>query len=218
MPSSEHAISAITVYCSSSPHLHEDYVRQAVTLGRAIAASGRELVYGGGARGLMGEVAKSARGAGGRVTGIITERLRAVELMDPDNHENIVVQTMRERKQILEARGEAFAILPGGVGTLEEFFEILVGRLLGEHDKPIVIVNAPDPADPGARYYDPLLRMFEHMIGSRFVNPGVRDLYEVCEDASEVVGILDALPAPASATPNRDMLLPSAPAPMERGG
>ena len=117
-------IRAVTVYCSSSPNLHEDYVREAATLGRSIAQSQRDVVYGGGARGLMGEVAKSARDAGGRVVGIITERLRAVEQMDPDNHENIVVPTMRERKKLLEARGDAFVVLPGGVGTLEEFFDL----------------------------------------------------------------------------------------------
>jgi hypothetical protein len=182
--------------------LHEAYVREANTLGGAIAASGRELVYGGGGCGLMGEVARTVRAGGGRVIGIITERLRALEQMDEDNHENIVVETMRERKKLMEARGDAFVILPGGVGTLEEFFEILVGRLLGEHDKPIVVVNSNDPDDEraqGGRYYDPLLGMFDHMIGSKFVDKSVRDIFEICDDASGVIPALDRLSVAAGA-------------------
>ncbi len=212
MSAPQHTARSVTVYCSSSPHLHADYVREAQILGRALAESGRELVYGGGTRGLMGEIAKSARDAGGRVAGIITERLCALEQLDLENHQISIVKTMRERKQMLEARGGAFVVLPGGVGTLEEFFEILVGRLLGEHDKPIVIVNTSDPDDPNANYYDPLLTMFEHMIASNFVNEGVRTLYEVCEHASEVVGVLDRLDAQTDRGPVRpEILTPGAP-------
>ncbi|MEC9372650.1 MAG: TIGR00730 family Rossman fold protein, partial [Planctomycetota bacterium] len=133
------SIRSVTVYCASSATIDPSYGMVAIELGRRIAESGRALVYGGGSVGLMGHIARSTREHGGRVIGVITERLRDAELLDPDNHENIVVPTMRERKSILESRGDAFIVLPGGVGTLEEFFEILVGRLLGEHNKPIFI-------------------------------------------------------------------------------
>ena len=109
---------SVTVYCSSSPRVDPSFVAVAREVGTLLGESGRELVYGGGSQGLMGEVARSCRDAGGRVVGIITERLRDAELLDDENHENIVVATMRERKRLLEDRGDAFLILPGGVGTL----------------------------------------------------------------------------------------------------
>lgn len=183
---------AVTVYCSSSNDLHHEYLDAAREVGAGLARSGRELVYGGGCVGLMGATAESCRAAGGRVVGIITERLRQAEQLDPANHENIVVSTMRERKALLESRGDAMLVLPGGLGTLEEFFEILVGRLLGEHSKPIIIVNSSDPDAPG-RYYDPLLAMFDHMIRSRFARPGVMGLFDVCDTAEEALARLDAL-------------------------
>lgn len=183
---------AVTVYCSSSNDLHHEYLDIARSVGAGLARSGRAMIYGGGCVGLMGVAADSCRRAGGRVVGIITERLRQAEQLDPANHENIVVTTMRERKALLESRGDAMLVLPGGLGTLEEFFEILVGRLLGEHAKPIVIVNSSDPDAPG-RYYDPLLAMFDHMIRSRFARPGVMNLFDVCDTAEEALARLDAL-------------------------
>lgn len=169
-----------------------------------IGSSGRQLVYGGGSQGLMGAVARSCRGSGGRVVGIITERLREAELFDPDNDENIIVQSMRERKTLLEQRGDGFLILPGGVGTLEEFFEILVGRLLGEHRKPIALVNPPDPMDAPMAFHDdsgqslggywaPLLGMFDHMVHNRFMKPGVRRLFAVHADSASAFRALEQM-------------------------
>ena len=97
-------------------------------------------MYGGGRVGLMGEIARAARIAGSRTVGIITTTLVDRELADPDCDELIVVETMRERKRLLAERGDGFVVLPGGIGTYEEFFEILVGRKLLEHDKPIACV------------------------------------------------------------------------------
>ncbi|GAB4547161.1 MAG: hypothetical protein Tsb0013_06680 [Phycisphaerales bacterium] len=185
-------IERVTVYCSSSSYLDEAYYDAARALGAAIAGSGRTLVYGGGKLGLMGALSQSWRDAGGRVEGVITDRLREAEQMDEANDENIVVATMRERKALMESRGDAFVILPGGLGTLEEFTEILVGRLVGEHDKPIVIVNTPEPGTAtGERgFYDPLLVLFEHMIAQRFAKPGMATLYDVVPDAH---GALEAI-------------------------
>ncbi|MBL0927741.1 MAG: TIGR00730 family Rossman fold protein [Phycisphaerales bacterium] len=204
-------IESVTVYCSSSTHVHADYLSAARQAGRLIAAAGRELVYGGGRVGLMGEVAVGARGAGGRVVGVITERLRTAEQLDPENHEIIVVATMRERKRIMEHRGRAFLVLPGGLGTMEEFFEILVGRLLGEHDKPIVLLNQPDPDDPGTGFFDPLLRMFDHMIGSRFVKPGVLGLFDVCRTPAEAGEALARHERDGPPPIDRESLIPSRP-------
>jgi len=212
-------IGSVTVYCSSSNALHADYFAEARALGEGLARSGRTLVYGGGSVGLMGEAARSCREAGGRVVGIITERLKAAEQMNRANSENIVVSTMRERKRLLESRGDAIVVLPGGLGTLEEFFEVLVGRLLGEHGKPIVLVNAADPDAPG-RYYDPLLEMLGHMIRSRFAREGVLGLFEVCEDSRGALAVLDELGRGERAGCELDMdeLVPTSAAEARRGG
>jgi len=212
-------IRTVTVYCSSSNDLHADHFVTAHRVGELLALSGRNLVFGGGRVGLMGEIARACRENGGQAFGIITERLKMAEQMDPDNHENIVVKTMRERKALLEARGDAIVVLPGGLGTLEEFFEILVGRLLGEHDKPIFILNPPDPDSPRARapdaprFFDPLLEMIEHMIRSRFARPGVRGLFQVVTTPEEVIAALnsyglDEVPVNQG---SRDDLLPTSP-------
>ena len=182
----------MTVYCSSSDALAPRYVDVAERFGALLARSGRTLVYGAGSVGLMGAVARACRAEGGRVVGVITERLRDAELMDPLNSENIVVRTMRERKALLEARGDAMVVLPGGLGTLEEFFEILVGRLLGEHDLPIVVVNTSERAG-GPGYYDPMLAMFDHMISGGFARPGVRTLFTVCAEPEDAIAELELI-------------------------
>ena len=185
-------VETVTVYCAASDDLKEEFYHCADELGRLLGECGRGLVYGGGSVGLMGRLARACRAAGGNVTGIITERLRDAELLDMDNQENIVVKTMRERKSLLEARGHAFLVLPGGVGTLEEFFEILVGRILGEHDKPIGIVNWPDPRHPDERgYYDHLIEMIDHMIEGGFARENVREAFFVCASPAEAMRKLD---------------------------
>ncbi len=193
---------SITVYCSSSASVDPAFLAVAREVGTLLGESGRQLVYGGGAQGLMGEVARSCRESGGRVVGIITRRLCEAELFDQANHENIIVDTMRERKRLLEERGDAFLILPGGVGTLEEFFEALVGRLLGEHHKPLALVNPRDPmdaplqqsndtGDSGSGYWSPLLSMFDHMVHNRFMKPGVRTLFAVHADPRAALRALE---------------------------
>lgn len=201
-------IRAVTVYCSSSASLHPSYYDAARELGEGLARRGLGLVYGGGKAGMMGAVARACRDGGGRVTGIITERLCIAEQFDEDNHESIVVRTMRERKALLEARGDAIAVLPGGLGTMEEFFEIVVGRLLGEHDMPIVLVNLDDPGSPG-RFFDPLVSLIEHMIAGGFARPGIRDLFHVSESIADALAWLDGAPA-AALRGDRDALLPGA--------
>lgn len=206
-------LASVTVYCSSSEALHADHFESARRFGKLLAESGRSLVFGGGRVGLMGETARAARSAGGFTLGIITERLKAAEQLDESNSENMVVKTMRERKALLESRGDAMVVLPGGLGTLEEFFEILVGRLLGEHDKPIVILNPRDPDGPGngnaGGFYDPLLEMIEHMIRSRFAREGVRELFDVRPTPEAVMARLDELERSPGARPSLESLVPA---------
>lgn len=206
-------ISNVTVYCSSSEVLHADHFALARDFGARLARSGRGLVYGGGRVGLMGETARAVRNAGGHTVGIITLRLKQAEQLDEGNHENIVVNTMRERKALLESRGDAMVVLPGGLGTLEEFFEILVGRLLEEHDKPIILLNPRDPDGPSngnaGGFYDPLLEMIDHMIRSRFARESARLLFEVCPDPARAIARLDELERSPSVRPPLEALVPA---------
>jgi uncharacterized protein (TIGR00730 family) len=171
---------AITVYCSSSTTLDPDFHQPAVEVGRELARRGIALVYGGGSVGLMGEIARACREAGGCVIGVITRRLVEMEKADPACDELLVVETMRERKRLLEARGDAFLILPGGIGTYEEFFEILVGRHLGEHDKPIGVVNSHG-------YYNPLIALIEHVIEHRFIHESMRGKFFIEPEPATVI-------------------------------
>ncbi len=186
------AVRAITVYCGASESVHLEYYDLAAALGRAIARSGRRLVYGGGSVGLMGAMSRACREAGGKATGVITRRLCDAEQLDRENDENVILERMRDRKRMMEERGDAFIVLPGGFGTLEEFFEILTGRLLGEHDKPIVLVNPPDPLHKdGRRHFDPLVELVEHMLERQFAKRGAWNLVTITRSAEEAVGVLE---------------------------
>jgi len=169
---------SLTVYCASSTQLEPAFHRAADLVGTGLASRGLSLVYGGGCIGLMGEVATSAAKGGALVTGVITHKLVKHEQANNKCDELIVVDTMQERRTIMMGRGEGYLILPGGVGTYEEFFEVLVGRQLGDHTKPIGIVNVNG-------YFDPLVDMLEHGIEHQFIRPALRKLLfiDACPDA-----------------------------------
>ncbi|MDA1026119.1 MAG: TIGR00730 family Rossman fold protein [Planctomycetota bacterium] len=171
---------SVTIYCSSSASLNSHFTRTAEVVGRELAARGLTLVYGAG---LMGDVARACASAGGEVVGVITHYLAGLEVAFEGCTELITVETMRDRKRIMVERGDAFLVLPGGLGTYEEFFETLVGRVLAEHDKPVGIVN-----DHG--YFDPLLAMIDHGIEQKFIRPAIRQLLSIDRDA---IAVLHAL-------------------------
>jgi uncharacterized protein (TIGR00730 family) len=131
---------AVCVYCASVP-THPELLELATELGEAIADRGWTLVWGGGHVSAMGAVASAARARGGRTVGVIPQRLMRSELADTEADELIVSETMRERKQIMEDRSDAFIVLPGGVGTLDEFFEAWTTGYLGMHHKPVVMLD-----------------------------------------------------------------------------
>lgn len=157
-------------------------------LGRIMAAAGIELVFGGGRVGLMGIIADAALKAGGRVVGIIPQHLIQVEVGHGSVSELIVVDSMHQRKEIMFRRADAFAVLPGGPGTLDEMFEILTWRQLRLHDKPVIICNLD-------RYWQRLIDLVEHMIGQHYARPEFRDFYAVVDRVEDV------LPAIAAARP-----------------
>jgi cytokinin riboside 5'-monophosphate phosphoribohydrolase len=176
-------IRAVTVYCSSSNKVAPVFVDATAELGRAIAHAGWKLVYGGNAVGLMKTLADATRDAGGKVIGVTPRLFIDKGVGDCDCEELIVTDGMRDRKAQMEQRGDAFVALPGGFGTFEEFFEIICGKQLGYHNKPIVLLNI-------AGYYDPLLAMIERGHEMSFIRPRARELYHVATIVADAVQYL----------------------------
>jgi hypothetical protein len=193
------SMNALTVYCASSTRISDDWYAVATAVGQWLGHHGTELIFGGGGIGLMGAVAAATRNHGGKVTGIITQVLVDKEQLDPACDETIIVETMQERRRLLALRGDAFLMLPGGLGTYEEFFEVLVGRTLLSHEKPIGIVN-----DRG--YFDPLISMLHHGIDHGFIRPAVIELLIIDPDP---VTVLQQLDQPSIVQGSADRFIPS---------
>jgi uncharacterized protein (TIGR00730 family) len=177
---------SICVYCSSSNAIADTYPPVAASLGREIAHRNHRLIYGGGAVGLMGAMAEAAHEAGGTVTGVIPSKLQAREGIAYDADELIVTDTMRERKGIMYRKADAFAVLPGGYGTLEEFMEVLTLKQLGYHDQPIVLLNVDD-------FFDTLLSFFEELREGRFARTAVTDLVSIVSSAEAALDRIERL-------------------------
>ncbi len=154
---------SICVYCGSRHGARADYSRAARDLGHAIGQRGWQLVYGGGKVGLMGEVANATLAAGGRVIGVIPQTLQDREVGHTGLSELHVVQTMHQRKQMMAERADMFIALPGGIGTLEELYEVWTWRQLGYHDQPIGLLNT-------SGYYDSLLAFMAHTVAEGFLS------------------------------------------------
>jgi cytokinin riboside 5'-monophosphate phosphoribohydrolase len=176
-------IQAVTVYCSSSKRVASHYLDAARELGEGIARAGWILIYGGNCVGCMGVLADGARGAGGKVVGITPQLLKDRGIADEKCDELIVTEGVRERKALLEKRGDAFVALPGGIGTMEEVFEILVGKSLGYHTKPIVLVNVEG-------YWTPMMEMLEHGVRGGFIREGATELIFLASNAGEAIEYL----------------------------
>lgn len=179
---------SICVYCSSSDNIADVYPPVAKALGREMARRGHELIYGGGAVGLMGVMAEAAHEAGGTVTGVIPSKLQAREGIAYDADELIVTDTMRDRKRIMYQNADAFAVLPGGYGTLEEFMEVLTLKQLGYHDRPIAILNVDG-------FYDSLLSFFEELRDGRFARTAVTDLVDIVSSAEAALDRIERVSA-----------------------
>ena len=152
---------AVCVYCSAGPQ-HPELLELAHRVGAGIAQRGWTLVSGGGNVSAMGAVAAGARAVGGHTVGVIPKALVHRELADIDAAELVVTDTMRERKQVMEDRSDAFLALPGGIGTCEELFETWTAGYLGMHDKAVVLL------DPNG-HYDRLRTWLESLVGSGYV-------------------------------------------------
>lgn len=190
MGSDPAALTSVCVFCGSSDDAAPAYLAAAADLGRALAADGLRLVYGGGGVGLMGACARAADEAGGRVLGIIPTFLIAQERR-LDTVETVRVNSMHERKMLMFESSDAFVILPGGVGTLEEVVEILSWRRLDLHAKPIVFYNPDD-------FWGPLFALFRHTVDARLTPAGFMDCWTAVQQVDEILpAVRAALPQPA---------------------
>ncbi|PGT82616.1 TIGR00730 family Rossman fold protein [Bacillus sp. AFS040349] len=170
----------ICVFCGSSPGASDLYSEDAAKLGAQLAKEGITLVYGGSKVGIMGVVANAALQAGGEVIGVIPKMLMERELAHPGLTELIIVHSMHERKAKMEELSDGFVVLPGGPGTMEEFFEVYTWAQLGEHRKPIGMMNSN-------HYYDKLLAFFDHMIQEQFLKPEYQSMVIVDSDPEQLI-------------------------------
>lgn len=180
-------IKSVCVYCGSSARVDQVYKDAAVELGQTIAANGWSVVYGGGRVGLMGLVADSALTAGARVVGIIPQHIQAREIEHTDLTELHVVDSMHIRKQMMVERGDAFVILAGGLGTLDEFFEILTWKQLGLHDKPVVMVNING-------YWTKMIEAIHHIADEKFMRVEDFGMFQVVDTIAQVPDALNHAP------------------------
>lgn len=173
----------ICVFCGSSAGEDPRYLEAAAEMGRSLAEEGLALVYGGSRIGIMGRIADTVLEEGGRVTGIIPEALVEREVAHRDLTDLRVVASMHERKALMAGLADAFVALPGGLGTLEEFCEVLTWGQLGLHGKPCGILDVRS-------YYQPLVRFLDHMLKEGFLGPNHRRMVLVEEDPGELLSRL----------------------------
>lgn len=179
------SIQSVCVYCGSSNHVDDSYKKLAHEVGTALARRGLRVVYGGGHVGLMGTMADAALAAGGKVIGIIPEHIRAREVQHKNLTELHVVDSIHTRKRMMVDYSDAFIILPGGFGTLDEAFEVLTWKQLGLHSKPIIIHNVDG-------FWTPLVALIETIISTGFAPQGMQKFYHVTTNTAELIAALDA--------------------------
>ena len=178
-------IESVCVYCGSSANVDEVYKKSAVDLGQLLVTESWTTVYGGSRVGLMGLLADSALDAGGKVIGVMAENLVHYELDHKNLTEIHIVPTMHQRKQMMVDLADSFVVLPGGIGTMDEFFEVITWKQIGLHDKPIVVVNLNG-------YWDNLLALVEGLGKEGFMRSGHSHLFTVVDS---IEGVPDALKA-----------------------
>lgn len=170
----------ICIFGASGRELEESYYAEAELLGSLIARQGHTLVFGGGREGLMGAAARGAYENGGRIIGIVPKFFDEPGIIYEHCTELVFTETMRERKQLMEERSEACVVLPGGIGTFEEFFEMLTLKQLGRSDRAIVVLNTNN-------YYAPMQQMLENTARQRFMSRGCLELYELADTPGQAL-------------------------------
>ena len=184
-------INSVCVYCGSSSNTRASHRQAAAEFGTLLAAEGVSLIFGGGRVGLMGLAADATLNSGGRVIGVIPEFLAAREVAHTKCTELHTTVTMHERKQQMADLSDAFVILPGGLGTLDEMFEIITWRQLSLHQKPIIIANIDG-------YWDPLEKLIQNMFSENYITIDYNNLITFVSCIAEVLPILRAMPSTSS--------------------
>jgi uncharacterized protein (TIGR00730 family) len=180
-------VAAVCVYCASAQGIDPAYVELAAAVGTELARRGHSLVSGGGRVSMMGAVAQAARSGGAHTVGVIPQALVDFEMADVDADELVVVETMRQRKRVMDERSDGFLVLPGGIGTLEEMFEIWTARTLDMHAKPVVVY---DPTG----HYRGLWAVLEQWIATGFVRAAAWATLAVTADLNEAIDLVTAGP------------------------
>jgi uncharacterized protein (TIGR00730 family) len=181
------AIHSLAVFCGSRVGVNPDYAKSGRVLGHGLGQAGIRLVFGGGRIGIMGIVADAVLETGGTVLGVIPEFLTQWEVAHDRVTEMVVTDSMHTRKRRLYEESDAFLIMPGGLGTFDEAFEIITWRQLRLHDKPILLCNVAGSAGP-------LVAMIDHAIEQGFADPACRGLFELIEGVPAVLERLQTLP------------------------
>lgn len=174
----------ICVYGASSNDIAKVHFDETYALGKMMAERGHTLVYGAGNHGVMGSVARGVRDNDGKIIGISPRFFNYDDILYRECTELIFTDTMRERKELMENKSDAFVMAPGGIGTFEEFFEILTLKQLNKHSKPIVVLNIDG-------YYNPMLEMLEHCVEKGFMRADCMDIFEVLDNNDDVFKYLE---------------------------
>lgn len=180
-------VSSLAVYCGSKSGNSRAYSSAAQELGKEMAARRINLVFGGGSVGIMGELANSILSRGGQVTGVIPHFLDALEVGHKHTTELIKVESMHIRKETMFKRADGFVILPGGLGTLEECFEVIAWKQLKLHSKPIVVLNIED-------YWQNLAALVEDIVDAGFAHSKVTDLFTIVDNVRDIFTVLEGAP------------------------
>lgn len=176
---------AVCVYCGARSGKNPAYHTEATALGQVLAGEGWQLVYGAGDVGLMGAVARAAQAAGGDTLGVIPVHLLKMEVGKTDLTRFVVTETMHERKKVMYMNSDAIVVLPGGAGSLDEFFEVLTWRQLGLHAKPIFLLNTQG-------YWTPLVALIDHVIDQGFADPSLAGFITVVDNVEALTRALRA--------------------------
>ena len=179
----------ITLYGAASENIDRGYIGGVEALGRAMAKKGHTMVFGAGSTGLMGAAARGMHECGGRIVGITPHFMHTLEPVSPLCTELIATETMAERKSLMEEKADAFIIVPGGVGTFDEFFQILTLRVLERHQKPIILYNIHD-------FWNHLLVFIKECVDQGFILKQALDYFCVCDTPEQALAALErAVPA-----------------------
>ena len=174
---------SVCVFCGSRFGGDPAFGKAATDLGTGLARGGMRLVYGAGDVGLMGAVAQAAQTAGGETFGVIPEHLLKWEVGKRDLSAFVVTENMHERKKVMFMNSDAIVVLPGGAGSLDEFFEVLTWAQLGLHDKPTVLLNING-------YWDPLVGLIDHVINQGFAEESLKKLFKICTSVEEAMAAI----------------------------